>query len=447
MTENSKARSGRPPTGSIAWADPETKTTPIGVRVTKANGKRKLVRFNPGTTAADAIALAPVLAERARFFAVDEHETETIAAYAERWLSWREARGFGCVADDRARLVLHALPTIGALTIAAARATLRTELKKLVTVLDARARAGFTERDGKRWPFSTKSALHVWTTMRALFRDACRAKDPALCVRDDNPAEGVAPPDVGTRKAKAYLWPSEFAAFVAAEAVPVRWRRLVALAVYTYARAGEIAALEWSDVDLEHGTIHVHRSHDRKSDRTKATKTDTARRIPIEPQLRPLLVAMRKEAGGDKAKGAIVRIPGGGQMLAPRLRRYIRRAGIEREELFTTDATRKAITFHDLRATGITWCAVRGDDALKIKQRAGHSGFGTTEGYIREAENMRDGFGAVFPPLPAELLEHPKSFRGVSASVSAFRRRASQEASQKGSESAERAGFEPAVGF
>ncbi len=25
--------------------------------------------------------------------------------------------------------------------------------------------------------------------------------------------------------------------------------------------------------------------------------------------------------------------------------------------------------FYDLRATGITWCAVRGDDPLKIKQR------------------------------------------------------------------------------
>ncbi|HEY1954280.1 MAG TPA: site-specific integrase [Polyangiaceae bacterium] len=414
--------------------------------MTKANGGRKLVRFDPGTSAADAIALAPVIADRARF-AVDDHEGETVAQYATRWITWREARGFGCVRDDRARLTLHALPVIGLLPVAADRATARAELKKLVTVLDARARAGFTEHDGKRWPFSAKSALHVWTTMRALFRDACRAKDPALCVRDDNPAEGIAPPDAGTRKAKQYLWPSELAAFVASEVVPVRWRRLVALAVYTYTRAGELAALEWSDVDLQHGSIHVHRSHDRKRNRTKPTKTDTARRIPIEPNLRPLLAAMCTEAGGDKAKGAILRIPGGGQMLAPRLRRYLQRAGIEREELFTTDETRKAITFHDLRATGITWCAVRGDDALKIKQRAGHSGFATTEGYIREAENMCEGFGTVFPPLPAELLERPKSFRGVSASVSAFRRRASHDRSQNGLASAERAGFEPAVGF
>jgi len=48
--------------------------------------------------------------------------------------------------------------------------------------------------------------------------------------------------------------------------------------------------------------------------------------------------------------------------------------------------------------------AIRGDDPLKIKQRAGHSAFSTTEGYIREAENLAVGFGDAFPSLPAELV-------------------------------------------
>ncbi len=64
------------------------------------------------------------------------------------------------------------------------------------------------------------------------------------------------------------------------------------------------------------------------------------------------------------------------------------------------------MTFHDLRSTGITWCAVRGDEPLRIKQRAGHATFSTTEGYIREAENLREtNFGTPFPPLPDALLE------------------------------------------
>jgi len=62
------------------------------------------------------------------------------------------------------------------------------------------------------------------------------------------------------------------------------------------------------------------------------------------------------------------------------------------------------MTFHDLRATGLTWLAIRGDDPLKIKQRAGHAAFTTTEGYIREAESVRDVFGDVFPTLPARSV-------------------------------------------
>ncbi len=77
---------------------------------------------------------------------------------------------------------------------------------------------------------------------------------------------------------------------------------------------------------------------------------------------------------------------------APRLAEglcvYLEVAGVTRAELHTTDATRKAMTFHDLRATGLTWLASRGDDALRIKQRAGHSAFTTTEG---EAEAVREG--------------------------------------------------------
>ena len=51
--------------------------------------------------------------------------------------------------------------------------------------------------------------------------------------------------------------------------------------------------------------------------------------------------------------------------------------------------------------------AVRGDEPLRIKQRAGHTTFSTTEGYIREAENLRDAFGEVIPAL-SPLLEEAR---------------------------------------
>ena len=83
-----------------------------------------------------------------------------------------------------------------------------------------------------------------------------------------------------------------------------------------------------------------------------------------------------------------------------------------REELHSGDSTQKAMTFHDLRATGLTWMAVRGDDPLKIMQRAGHADFKTTQGYVREAEAVREGFGEPFPVVARERAERSKRARG-----------------------------------
>ncbi len=48
--------------------------------------------------------------------------------------------------------------------------------------------------------------------------------------------------------------------------------------------------------------------------------------------------------------------------------------------------------------------AVRGDEPLKIMQRAGHTDFKTTQIYVREAESVRQGFGVPFPDLPTSLF-------------------------------------------
>jgi hypothetical protein len=77
----------------------------------------------------------------------------------------------------------------------------------------------------------------------------------------------------------------------------------------------------------------------------------------------------------------------------------LERPASPRAELFSNSKTHKNLTRHDgSRTTGITWMAVRGDDPLKIQHRAGHEKFVTTEGYIRTAEDLRSGFGSVFPP-------------------------------------------------
>jgi len=155
---------------------------------------------------------------------------------------------------------------------------------------------------------------------------------------------------------------------------------------------------QWEDLDLEHGTIHLHRARDRVSGEDKSTKSKQARRFSLEPSILPLLRTMHAEAEqeGSGPTDHVVELTSE-RDLARGLKRWLPKAGVNRPELYTTDATRQAIRFHDLRATGITWMAVRGDPPQVIQSRAGHTDYATTLGYIREAETLATGFGKVFP--------------------------------------------------
>jgi integrase len=198
------------------------------------------------------------------------------------------------------------------------------------------------------------------------------------------------------------IYPNEFLALVSCEALPVDFRRLYALATYLFLRGGELKALTWSDIDIERGIVSVRRSYDRTTGRIKQTKTGNKgmRRFAIEPELLTLLRAMHDDANGE---GPVVNMRQQ-KWWAADLRKHLELAGITREALFSTDDTRKRLRFHDLRGTGLTWMAIRGDDPLKIQQRAGHRTFEMTQKYIRTAEAVGQVIGEVFPPLPESLV-------------------------------------------
>lgn len=276
----------------------------------------------------------------------------------------------------------------------------------------AASAAGARTRGGKRaarrldakivhGDLAWKTAASCWTLVTSMCADMVTAKKRELRMRKDNPARDVKPPEKGNRKAKQFLHPDEFLQFAACEDVPLRWRRAVALAIYTFTRDGELRALEWTagDVDLAHGILNVTRAYSERAGKVETTKTGETRRFAIEPTLMPLLEAMHDEAQG---RGPV--LPFHERHMTRALRRHLRRAGVRRPELHDDTPTSKAITWHDLRATGLTWMAVRGDDPLKIKQRAGHAAFSTTELYVRLAESVREGFGEPFPALPATIL-------------------------------------------
>ncbi len=126
------------------------------------------------------------------------------------------------------------------------------------------------------------------------------------------------------------------------------------------------------------------------------------RLVPIEPTLRPLLAVLERAQG---RRGRLVTVPPE-EDLSERLRKYVGWAGITRAALFVDPKhkTLKRLTWYDLRATGITWRAVRGDNPTKVHLAAGHEDLKTTLVYIRTAEASAPTFGEVFPALPGEVL-------------------------------------------
>jgi integrase len=335
-------------------------------------------------------------------------EGENVTTWVEQWIEDRERRGILSHKQDEGRLKNHVLDVIGPIAI---EKVTRDDIERLVEALDAKVQRG---------DLAPKTASNVWTLVTSMFDDACRSKTRALRCRADNPTREVRGPDRGVDRSKTYLFPSEFQKLMAAapDKVPLRFKELYATAVYSYCRAGELEALEWPDVDLEHEILSITKAVDRRNGEVKSTKSGESRRIPIEPNILPLLHRLHDQAKalappGKPVAGRVLWMPPADER-AVRLREHLAAAGITRADLFTDNKRQKWITFHDLRRTALTWCAARGDDPLRIKQRAGHAAFATTEGYVVEAESLAAGFGVPFPELPPDLV-------GSFGSVSAFR--------------------------
>lgn len=111
------------------------------------------------------------------------------------------------------------------------------------------------------------------------------------------------------------------------------------------------------------------------------------------------------------------------------------------------------VGFRSWRDTGITWLALAGIDLAKMQRRAGHEDITTTMRYVKAAEDMSGTIGEPFPPLPSELVELPPKATVtplptvVRANVWANTTKRPKALAESLTNSAERAGVEPAVGF
>ena len=256
-----------------------------------------------------------------------------------------------------------------------------------------------------RGRLAPKAALNIWAVVPTAFKAARQAKQRDLRVRTDNPCTNVLPPEKGDSRRKEWIYPKEFLALAACEAVPLEWRELYAVACYLYLRPGELYELRWRDVDLEVADVYITRAWDWEEREVKPPKTRNGiRHIPIPAPLVPLLRRMREGKDAEDKVVPLLEETGKERKTSAMMRAHLRTAGVTHARLFTDDATQMPIGFRSWRDTGITWLALAGVDVVKVQRRAGHDAIQTTMGYVKAAEDISGTVGAPFAELPRSLV-------------------------------------------
>jgi integrase len=170
---------------------------------------------------------------------------------------------------------------------------------------------------------------------------------------------------------------------------------LYATAIYTGMRLGELAGLDWRNVDLVRRLITVSKSH------TGPTKNRKTRHVPILDVLYPILKAWHarrctKLVFPNKKGERLGSSPHISQealhaMLADAAFPLVEHQGKEK----------RYIVFHDLRHTFASHWMMRGGTLFKLQCILGHGSPQMTMRYAHLAPNaFADDLGIMGPPLP-----------------------------------------------
>ena len=169
---------------------------------------------------------------------------------------------------------------------------------------------------------------------------------------------------------------------------------LYATAIYTGMRKGELAALTWSQIDLDRRLIFVDRSH------SGPTKSGTKRHIPIMSPLLPVLRQWRLRGFNPLVfpNGAGNQYDENGRIFTEVLHRVIEQGGFE-PVVDSTGVTKRYLTFHGLRHTFASHFMMNGGDLFKL-QKIG--GWKSTEMVMRYSHLSPSAFEDVYELFGSE---------------------------------------------
>jgi integrase len=208
----------------------------------------------------------------------------------------------------------------------------------------------------------------------------------------DNPARGVKKCKEAPYRRKYVYGEDELQALV--DAAAPHLRGILAVAIGTGLRKGDVLGLRWNDIDFEHNVITLYMQ-----------KTEEPLEVPMLPMVREVLWRLKGTAGDSPLVFAW-----DGKRIVDVRRAFhtaLRRSGL----------AGKGYRFHDLRRTFATMLYNRGVLLTKIQRLLGHRSVTTTERYLgvkfeetREAITVLDSpaFNALAaPPVSTKRAQLP----------------------------------------
>ena len=241
----------------------------------------------------------------------------------------------------------HLLPAFGDVPLAEMRKPL---LQSYVAQLERRG-------------YAPKTIDHIHDVLSAVLRTGVQ-----WGYLPENPAGGLALPKLRTVRPKWALTESQAALLV--QALPPLPRTMIAMALATGLRRGELFALRWSSIDEDSGVIRVTEAVYEGSFGSPKTAAGT-RNVPLPPQALELLAEWKADVyGGDPS--SLVFATRSGKPISPNniLRRYVFPAC---EELGLPRAT--WLTF---RRTYSSWAHDKGVPQKVVAELLGHANVYTT---------------------------------------------------------------------
>lgn len=304
----------------------------------------------------------------------------TLVAWLTRWLETVKAeRAAGTYRLYRHAVAMHVVPHVGSVRLADVTKA------RVYGLLDELVRRGI----GARMRQTVHKALH--RALEVAFRRELVARNVVSLV--DRPI-------ARSKEKRVVQTTDELRRFYEA-ARASRYRALYVMLIDTGLRLGEACALQWRDVDLNAGRLHVHATLvtnvDGKLVATQPKTKSSNRTILLPKSTVEILRSHRK--GQMKADGSSWVFPrADGKPLhrdgfaRAELRRVARRAGIP------------GLTFHSLRHSHATLCAALGVPLKVAQERLGHASSRlTADLYQHGSETIQEGAVSAFDAVHATL--------------------------------------------